>query len=98
MENAKTGKTAAESIELTYYVAECMEFLRYGEYVEGIPTLEEALERYGKIPSERLEAGKGIGIQVHDKKDVQGIYEYPLLLENRLDINLLKMLEASCIL
>ena len=55
-ENA-TGRLA------TYYVAECMEFNRYGEYREDIQSAEEAVKYYQSIPSERLNAGKGIGIE-----------------------------------
>ena len=59
METAKMGENAANGVRVTYFVAECMEFLRYGEYVEDIPTIKEALEYYDKIPPDRLNAGRG---------------------------------------
>lgn len=51
-------------------VAECMEFILYGEYREGIHSAEEAVKIYQSIPSERLNAGKGIGGFMWRKKMV----------------------------
>lgn len=52
VETAKMGENAAKGIQVTYFVAERMEFLLYGEYIENIPTIKEALEYYDKIPTE----------------------------------------------
>ncbi len=49
METVKTGEDAARNVQVSFFVAECMEFVRYGEYMEGIPSIEKALEYYDKI-------------------------------------------------
>lgn len=92
METAKMGQNAANGVQVTYFVAECMEFLRYGEYMEDIPTIKEALEYYDKIPSDRLNAGKGIGIHIHDPKEEEYAPEYPLLTWQTLDVDSLQMM------
>ena len=46
MEKSKMGENAADNVEITFYTAECMEFVRYGEYREGLGTLEEALKLF----------------------------------------------------
>lgn len=87
---------AAGGVQVTYFVAECMEFLRYGEYVEDIPTIKEALEYYDKIPTDRLNAGKGIGIHIHDPKEGEYAAQYPLLAGKTLDVDSLqKMFEIE---
>ena len=65
MEKGEMGENATGRLT-TYYVAECMEFNRYGEYREDIHSAEEAVKIYQSIPSERLNAGKGIGLHVED--------------------------------
>ena len=59
MEKGEMGENATGHLT-TYYVAECMEFNRYGEYREDIHSAEEAVKIYQSIPSERLNAGKGV--------------------------------------
>lgn len=92
METVKMGKDAANGVQVTFFVAECMEFLRYGEYVEELPTIKEALEYYEKIPSDRLNAGKGIGIHVHDPEEEGYVQEYQLLAGRTMDIDILQMM------
>lgn len=92
METGKMGKDAANGIQVTFFVAECMEFLRYGEYVEGIASAKEALEYYEKIPGDRLNAGKGIGVHVHDPKEADFMPEFQLLTGKRMDIDILQMM------
>lgn len=92
METAKMDGNTAGGVQVTYFVAECMEFLRYGEYVEDIPTIKEALEYYDKIPSDRLNARKGIGIHIHDPKEGEYALEYPLLTWQTLDVDSLQMM------
>ena len=53
MEKGEMGENATGRLT-TYYVAECMEFNRYGEYREDIHSAEEAVKIYQSIPSERL--------------------------------------------
>ncbi len=92
METVKKGKDAAGSVQVSFFVAECMEFVQYGEYVEGIPSIEKALEYYDQIPSDRLNAGKGIGIHIHDPKNMSFAPEFQLLTENDLDLDILQMM------
>jgi len=54
--------------EVDFYVAECSEFPTLGEYYEGL-TLAEAIAIYEKIPGERLNGVKGIGIDLHFPDD-----------------------------
>ena len=49
MEKSKMGENAADNVEITFYTAECMEFVRYGEYREGLGTLGEALKYYDEV-------------------------------------------------
>lgn len=67
METVKMGENVANGVRVTYFVAECMEFLRYGEYVEDI------LECYDKITPDRPNAGKGISFG-----DGEGSLQYVL--------------------
>ncbi len=92
METGKMGKDAANGIQVTFFVAECMEFLRYGEYVEEIASAKEALEYYEKIPGDRLNAGKGIGVHVHDPEEADFMPEFQLLTGKRMDIDILQMM------
>lgn len=64
---------------LTFYVAESMEFENLGEYHEGL-TLQEAFDVYDSIPSERLNGGKGIGFNLQDGSIYSG--NFALLLGN----------------
>lgn len=72
----------------TYYVAECMEFNRYGEYREDIHSAEEAVKIYQSIPSERLNAGKGIGLHVEEEDGIP--LEFSLVYNGELDVDLLR--------
>lgn len=49
---------------LTFYVAECMEFPTLWEYHENL-NFAEAVRLYESIPSERMNAIKGIGFVLH---------------------------------
>ena len=63
-----------EKPNITFYVAECMEFVSLGEYKEGL-TLHEAMDIYEKIPAERLNGGKGIGFDLQDDSDYAGRFD-----------------------
>lgn len=98
MGNIEVGKDAPKGVSVTYYVAECMEFSRYGEYLEGIQTAQEAVEKYMAIPSDRLNAVKGIGIHVQSP-DEPGIFmEYGLVHMQVMDIDALQLMDGftSC--
>ena len=70
---------------ITFYVAECMEF-KMGEYYDNIKTIDEAVELYNSIPSERLNGGKGIGFMLGD--DI----EFNLLSNDCIDVGLIHCL------
>ena len=59
---------------LSFYVAECLEFTFAGEFHEHL-TMEEALEAYDKIPSERMNADKCIGFCIEEDGGFVGMYE-----------------------
>lgn len=85
MENKETGRREAE---MTYFVAECMEFVRYGEYKENIKTAKEAVKIYDKIPSERLSAIKGIGVHIMDSEEPDYQSQYDLLHQGVVDLDI----------
>lgn len=59
---------------LSFYVAECLEFTFAGEFHDHL-TMEEALEAYDKIPSERMNADKCIGFCIEENSGFAGMYE-----------------------
>ena len=59
---------------LNFYVAECLEFTFAGEFHDHL-TMEEALEAYDKIPSERMNADKCIGFCIEEDGGFVGMYE-----------------------
>ena len=59
---------------LSFYVAECLEFTFAGEFHDHL-TMEEALEAYDKIPSERMNADKCIGFCIEEDGGFVGMYE-----------------------
>ena len=71
-------KLAAERLApeetLSFYVAECLEFTFAGEFHDHL-TMEEALEVYDKIPSERMNADKCIGFCIEENGGFVGMYE-----------------------
>ena len=64
-------KLAAEKLApeetISFYVSECLEF--------PFATMEEALEAYDKIPSERMNADKCIGFCIEEDGGFVGMYE-----------------------
>ena len=59
---------------ISCYVAECIEFPVLGEYHDRL-TLEQAIEAYEQIPSDRMYGVKGIGFDLRDGSDYAGQYE-----------------------
>jgi len=59
---------------LSFYAAECLEFTFAGEFHDHL-TMEEALEVYDKIPSERMNADKCIGFCIEEDGGFVGMYE-----------------------
>lgn len=86
MEKSEMGENATGRVA-TYYVAECMEFSHYGEYREDIHSAEEAVKIYQSIPSERLNAGKGIGLYVEEEEGI--LLEFSLVYNGELDVDFL---------
>lgn len=79
------NKNDPEDHKLTYCVAECTEFPSYGEYHDNL-TLDKAIQLYERIPSERLNAGKCIGFELHD----DSIYSegmFPLVIDGKIQID-----------
>lgn len=66
---------AEQDAKISFYVAECMEFPVLGEYYENIGTLQEAMELYEKIPSDRMHGVKGIGFCLEDGSIYAGKFE-----------------------
>lgn len=67
--------------EITFYFAECMEFISYGEFRET-STLVQAISLFEKCPSERLHARKCVGFILHDNSDYDGA-EWSIMTEQR---------------
>lgn len=59
---------------ISFYVAECSEFTFAGEYHDHL-TMEQALEIYDKIPSERMNGVKCIGFCIEEDGGFVGMYE-----------------------
>ena len=72
-EKFATERPAPEET-LSFYVAECLEFTFAGEFHDHL-TIEEALEAYDKIPSERMNADKCIGFCIEEDGGFVGMYE-----------------------
>ena len=69
-----TAERPAPEETLSFYVAECLEFTFAGEFHDHL-TMEEALEVYDKIPSERMNADKCIGFCIEEDGGFVGMYE-----------------------
>lgn len=69
-----TAERPAPEETLSFYVAECLEFTFAGEFHDHL-TMEEALEVYDKIPSERMNADKCIGFCIEEGGGFVGMYE-----------------------
>ena len=79
-ERTKSEESEVDSVQspveasISFYVAECIEFPVMGEYQEGL-TLEQAMEAYEKIPSDRIHGVKGIGFDLQDGSIYSGQFE-----------------------
>lgn len=62
--------------DLSFYVAECMEFPFMGEFKDHL-TLDQAIAEYEKFPSRGSFDIKGIGFDLQDGSDYAG--QYPLM-------------------
>lgn len=75
---------------LTYYVAECMEFPNLGEYHDNL-SLEEAVRIYQEIPAERMNGIKGIGFELKDGSDYEG--PFPILTGQIIDLDTIQAID-----
>ena len=75
---------------LTYYVAECMEFSNLGEYHDNL-SLEEAIRIYQEIPAERMNGIKGIGFELKDGSDYEG--PFPILTGQTIDLDTIQAID-----
>ena len=75
---------------LTYYVAECMEFPNLGEYHDNL-SLEEAVRIYQEIPAERMNGIKGIGFELKDGSDYEG--PFPILTGQTIDMDTIQAID-----
>ena len=76
--------------DLTYYVAECMEFPNLGEYHDNL-SLEEAIRIYQEIPAERMNGIKGIGFELKDGSDYEG--PFPILTGQTIDLDTIQTID-----
>lgn len=58
-------KPEPEEPEITLTVAECSKFPNLGEHYENIPTVDEAIAIWKKIPPERMNGIPSIGVNIH---------------------------------
>ena len=75
---------------LTYYVAECMEFPNLGEYHDNL-SLEEVVRIYQEIPAERMNGIKGIGFELKDGSDYEG--PFPILTGHTIDLDTIQAID-----
>ena len=76
--------------DLTYYVAECMEFPNLGEYHDNL-SWEEAVRIYQEIPAERMNGIKGIGFELKDGSDYEG--PFPILTGQTIDLDTIQAID-----
>lgn len=72
-EKLEAEKPAPEA-NISFYVAECAEFPVMGEFHDNL-TLEQALEIYDKIPTERMNGIKSIGFSLEDGSIYSGMFD-----------------------
>ena len=73
---------------LSFYVAECMEFPRLGEYHDGL-NFEEAVALYESIPEDRMSAIKGIGFVLHREDESEEDLSSELVSGGMIDVDMI---------
>ena len=86
----ETAPIEQPTSNLTYYVAECMEFPNLGEYHDNL-SLEEAIRIYQEIPAERMNGIKGIGFELKDGSDYEG--PFPILTGHTIDLDTIQAID-----
>lgn len=89
-EDAAKVSDRQQTGDLTYYVAECMEFSNLGEYHDNL-SLEEAIRIYQEIPAERMNGIKGIGFELKDGSDYEG--PFPILTGQTIDLDTIQAID-----
>ena len=89
-EDAAKVSDGQQTGDLTYYVAECMEFPNLGEYHDNL-SLEEAIRIYQEIPAERMNGIKGIGFELKDGSDYEG--PFPILTGQTIDLDTIQAID-----
>ena len=89
-EDAAKVSDRQQTGDLTYYVAECMEFPNLGEYHDNL-SLEEAIRIYQEIPAERMNGIKGIGFELKDGSDYEG--PFPILTGQTIDLDSIQAID-----
>ena len=89
-EDAAKVSDRQQNGDLTYYVAECMEFPNLGEYHDNL-SLEEAIRIYQEIPAERMNGIKGIGFELKDGSDYEG--PFPILTGHTIDLDTIQAID-----
>ena len=89
-EDAAKVSDRQQTGNLTYYVAECMEFPNLGEYHDNL-SLEEAVRIYQEIPAERMNGIKGIGFELKDGSDYEG--PFPILTGQTIDLDTIQAID-----
>ena len=89
-EDAAKVSDRQQTGDLTYYVAECMEFPNLGEYYDNL-SLEEAIRIYQEIPAERMNGIKGIGFELKDGSDYEG--PFPILTGQTIDLDTIQAID-----
>lgn len=84
------GNEMPDNMNLSFYVAECSEFHSLGEFYNNL-TLDEAIQKYKNIPSERMNGIKEIGCTLY--KDGEWIGELPLVQGNKIQIDLINTIK-----
>ena len=89
-EDAAKVSDRQQTGDLTYYVAECMEFPNLGEYHDNL-SLEEAIRIYQEIQAERMNGIKGIGFELKDGSDYEG--PFPILTGQTIDLDTIQAID-----
>lgn len=86
----KTNVKEKKQVKISFTVSECGEFPGKGEYHENIGTLKEAIEKFEKIPSERMNGIPAIGIRASDVTDKELFTEVNVFTGKQIDVDALK--------
>ena len=74
---------------VTLTVNECSEFHNLGESHDNIYTVAEAIHLWERIPAERMDGIKSIGIRVADKSNPDDYSEMDVVVGKHMDLDML---------